>query len=122
MLSQTRNAKWFDDRPRRTKRCWQCGGCGTVEVTYALMPSDGLYDPMEDAPSDAIRATVVGSSDIFTACQEASDISRKAEAPVSFTFIDRTVTVRQADDPNVVARRWWMEEYGETPEQTRARR
>jgi hypothetical protein len=86
------------------------------------MPADGLDDYAVDAPSDAIRAFVVGSNDIFTACREASDISRKAGAPVAFRFIDRTVTVRPPDDPTAVARRWWMEEYGETPEQTRARR
>jgi hypothetical protein len=124
MRSESSDAKWFDDRPRRTKLCGQCGGCGTVEVSYALMPADGVVAALyaADAPTNSIRACVAGSNDIFTACKEAADIAGRSSAPVAFEFLDHTVVVRSGDDPTTVARQWWMKQYGETPEQTRARR
>jgi hypothetical protein len=112
------DAKWFHDRPRRTKRCERCGGCGTLEIGFALVPADHVTD----APEDAIRAFVVGAYDIFTACREAADIARKASRLVAFEFNGRCVVVRPNDDPTTVARQWWLTQYNETPEQSLARR
>jgi hypothetical protein len=112
------NAKWFDDRPRRTETCGRCGGCGTVELEYALAPTNRWIE----APDDAIRAFVVGSFDIFTACKEAADIAAVAHQPVAFQFNNQTVVVRPGDSPDAIARQWWQVEYNETPEQTMARR
>lgn len=44
------------------------------------------------------------------------------DLPVAFDFNGKTVVVRQTDDPVEVARSWWRAAYGETPEETAARR
>lgn len=110
--------EWFDQRPRITETCPRCRGCGTIERAYALAPTDRV----RDAPPDAIPAVVVGSFDIFTACNEAAAIATAAGIMVAFEFLDHTVVVRRGDDPETVARAWWHTQYGETPEQSRARR
>ena len=112
------DSPWFDHRPRLTERCGHCGGRGTVEVGYALLATEHV----PDAPPNAILAMVAGTYDITTACKEASDIARKSGRPVAFEFLTQTVVVAPGDDADRVMRKWWQREYGETPEQTRAKR
>jgi hypothetical protein len=119
MRSRSPDAKWFDERPHRTERCSRCGGCGTMDVAYALVPADAK---VVGAPKGAICAFVVGSFDIFTACEEAADIARKSGSPVAFEFNGSCVVVRPKDDPGAIARRWYVKTYGETPEQAWERR
>lgn len=114
------DAPWFKDRPRRTERCARCDGHGNVALPYALIDANGLVVP--NAPEDAILAFVCGSWDITTACREASEIAKRAKRTVAFEFNGQTVALRPFDDPDTVMRRWWREAYGETPEQTFARR
>ncbi len=109
---------WFHERPRRTERCNRCHGTGHVDLGYAL----AAIDVVVGAPTDAIRAVVVGAYDIFTACREAADIARKSGQPVAFEFNGPCVVVRPDDDPVAVARQWWETVYHETPEQSAARR
>lgn len=113
------DSEWFDQRPLITERCPRCKGCGEITRSYALAAET---DDVRDAPADAIRAVVIGSFDIFTACREAAAIVQGSARPVAFAFLDHTVVVRLGDDPNLVARDWWQKQYGETPEETRARR
>jgi len=112
------DVKLFDERPTRTRTCPQCHGHGNVIEGYALAQGE----PIESAPKAAVYASVAGSFDIFTACKEAREIAKRADRPVAFDFNDQVVVVHASDDPNQVARAWWLKAYGETPEQTRARR
>lgn len=109
---------WFSDRPRRVKTCNRCGGCGTIDVPYTLAPTDRVID----APNNAIRAFVVGSGDIFTACAEGVDIAKRSGDPVAFEFNGQTVVVTAKDDPERIARAWWFKAYNETPEESWAKR
>jgi hypothetical protein len=97
---------WFEDRPRRTHPCPRCRGCGTIVEAYALAYWD---DPLDGAPADALRAVVVGSFDISTSCR-------------AFEFNGQIVVVCGNDDPDQVARTWWLRQYGETPEASFSRR
>lgn len=113
----------FDRRPKRVRKCPRCHGCGTIVDSYALMPS-----PRTDAfklagtPLDTLCAFVVGSFDIFEATREAVDLAKRSRRPVAFEFNEQIVLVRASDDPDAIARLWWKNAYGETPEQTFARR
>jgi hypothetical protein len=109
----------FDSRPKRVQTCWHCHGSGSVVDSYALVHHDAF---IEGAPPNAILALVMGSFDIHTACREAAAIAHQARRPVAFEFSGKTVVVNVADDGDAVARRWWLNEYGETPEASRARR
>lgn len=112
------DAFWLDRRPRITETCPRCRGCGTIQRSYALAPTEEV----RDAPEDAIRTVVVGSFDIWTACKEAAAIVAAAGKPVVFEFLDHTVVVKRGDDPIAVGRAWWHKQYNETPEQTATRR
>jgi hypothetical protein len=117
-MSNKDDAKWFSNRPRAIKTCEACGGHGATLQAFALASADYVVD----APSEAIRAMIVGSSDVFQACREAADIANKSGEPVAFRCQEHTIVVRPGDDPVVVGRQWWLQEHGETPEQTIARR
>jgi len=108
----------FTDRPEKTHPCHSCSGTGMVSKRYWLAPTNAV----EGAPEGAILAVVMGSASIFEAMGEASDIARRAQRPVAFDFIDKVVVVRPDQDPNFLGRSWWIARYGETPEQTAARR
>lgn len=116
-----KDAKWFDSRPRKIGRCAACHGSGTVESGYALVLAPPECADFA-APPFAIRAFVTGASDIFAACNEAAQIAGLAKRPVAFEFNGQVVALRPGDDAITTARRWWNKQYGETPEQTRARR
>lgn len=111
--------RWFTARPYREETCPRCRGDGQIDIPYALHHEE---DPIEGAPEKAIRAVVLGSFDIFTACHEAVAVAKEAKRPVAFKFNDLVVVVRADDDPNKVARRWWFDTYKETPEETWRRR
>jgi len=110
---------WFEDRPKRTHPCPRCRGCGTIVEAYALAYWD---EPLDGAPADALRAFVVGSFDISTSCREAADLARISGRPVAFEFNGQIVVVCGNDDPDQVARTWWLRHYGETPEASFSRR
>ena len=116
MSNSEDNASWFASRPVRTETCSRCNGHGTIGKGYALAPREGV------GTASMIMATVVGSADIFTACAEASEIAKRANRSVHFDFNGRTVIVRPKDNPVTIARSWWQKAYGETPEQSQARR
>jgi len=112
----------FDSRPTKIESCPRCRGYGSIRVGYALHPLTDELPPIAGAPKDAIRAFVAGSFDVFHAAREAADLARLANRPVAFNCIDHAVVVRPDDDPDQVARAWWQLQYGETPEDTWARR
>jgi hypothetical protein len=106
-------------RPVRSRDCPTCGGHGRVDDSYSLVSIEG---PLPGAPGGAISTCVVGSSSIFKAAREAREIAESHDRPVAFDFIGDLVVVLRSDDPEQVARAWWIGHYGETPEQTAARR
>lgn len=108
----------FDNRPRRARVCPHCSGCGTVEDAYALLPCEHF----EGAPNDALCATVVGAFDIFTACREAVQLAKRSQRHVAFDFNGQVVLVGSNDDPDRIARAWWLRVYNETPEESAAKR
>jgi len=73
-------------------------------------------------PSTAIRAIVLGCRTIFESTREGVDVATAEGRPVVFDFNDRMVTCPPNGDANAIARSWWKDAYGETPEQTMARR
>jgi hypothetical protein len=109
----------FDSRPDRTEMCPRCRGQGSVSMGYALHPS---RDPIDGAPQGAIHAFVAGSFDVFYAAREAAKLAAHASRPVAFQCLDYVVVINPGDDPDQVARAWWLQQYGETPEATWARR
>ena len=114
----------FDSRPARTAVCPRCRGCGSVSagVEYALHPWNDQLPPINGVPEDGVRAFIGGSFDVFYAAREAAELARRAVRPVAFQCIDHAIVVRPSDDPDQVARAWWLLQYGETPEATRSRR
>lgn len=116
------DTEWFDSRPTRTAVCPKCRGCGNVREEYALHPWNDQLSTIDGAPEGAILAFVGGSFDVFYAAREAGELARRANRPVAFQCIDHSVVVHPIDDPNQVARAWWILQYGETPEATWARR
>jgi hypothetical protein len=74
------------------------------------------------APPDSVTAIVLGSSSIFEATREASEIANRARRIVAFYFMDRLVVAMPYDDHVQVAERWWLEFYGETYEESVAKR
>ena len=116
------DAELFDSRPARTEVCPRCRGCGDIRIEYALHPWDALLGPIDGAPEGAVCAFVGGSFDVFYAAREAAELAQRASRPVAFKCIDHTVVVHPKDNPDLVARAWWMLQYGETPEITWARR
>ena len=102
---------WFTDRPTRTECCGRCRGTGTVTRAYALAPADRVVG----APCDAIRAFVIGSFDIATACEEASDIAKRSGEQVAFQFNGQCVVVGPGDSVSAVISRWWRRAYGMEP-------
>jgi hypothetical protein len=109
----------FDSRPARTATCPRCQGHGNVSIGYALHPSS---DPIVGAPKNAIHAFVAGSFDVFYASKEAAALATSTRRSVAFQCIDYVVILNPGDDPDQVARAWWLQQYGETPEATWARR
>jgi hypothetical protein len=121
-MAKMTDAELFDSRLAKTEVCPRCRGCGSVDVGYALHPWDDQLEPIDGAPEGAVRAFIGGSFDVFYAAREAAELARRSGRPVAFQCIDRAVVVRPEDDPDQVARAWWLLQYGETPEATRSRR
>lgn len=113
------DAHWFTSRKRARIECSRCYGTGRITVGFAIAPADV---PARGAPPDAIHACVVGCSTIFEACREAAAIARRSDRPVAFEFNEHCVVVLGCDDPDTIARMWWIKAYGETPEQSARRR
>jgi hypothetical protein len=112
----------FNSRPAKIKMCPRCRGYGNVDIGYALHPWDDRLSPINGAPEGAVRAFIGGSFDVFYAAKEAAELARQADRPVAFNCLDHAVVVHPGDDPDQVARTWWLIQYGETPEATWARR
>lgn len=112
----------FDSRPARAETCPRCMGCGSIDAGYALHPWNEELTRIDGAPDGAVLAFVGGSFDVFSAAREAKELVRRSGRPVAFQFLDHAVVVRPDDDPHQVARAWWLLQYGETPEDTAARR
>ncbi len=110
--------KFFNERPRRTQKCPRCNGCGTVIDGYTL----AFTERFDGAPSGALCAAVVGASGIFETCREAVLLANRAGRHIAFDFNERVVVVQPGDDGDRIAREWWQETYGETPEESAARR
>jgi hypothetical protein len=102
------NIELFDSRPARTAVCPRCQGCGNVGVRCALHPWNNF-------PQSRTHP-------VFYAAREAAELAQRADRPVAFQCIDHTVVVRPKDEPDRVARAWWLLQYGETPEATWSRR
>jgi len=91
---------------------------GWHQQSYCLAHSDVLP---KDAPPNAIMAVVVGSREIFETTREARKLADLAGRPVAFDFSGLTVVVGPGDDPDAVARSWWQQLHGCTPEQSAER-
>lgn len=117
---KTYQASLFSSRPVREHACSACRGSGSVTEPYALAWCEF---PFRWTPDGAIPAIVVGSSSIFEATREAAEIAGRAGQTVAFEFIGgRIVSVSPGQDPDMVARTWWISEYGKTPEESMADR
>lgn len=112
-------AALFSRRPRTVKPCSRCEGKGEETVGYAL-----AHLPTRDPrlPDYAVQALVVGAATIFEATREARAIADQCRRPVAFMFLQHPVQVGIESDTVQIARDWWRRQYGETPEQTQARR
>ena len=95
-----------------------CHGHGQVPVPRWLAP----YSEVPGAPEDAVTALVVGTASIFEATREANEIAARGGCPVAFDFNGKLVVVRPGDDPELVARAWWIDFYERTPEESAALR
>lgn len=107
----------FSSRPPRRVVCASCGGCGGQDEPYALRYNSG--DNLNKERSEGmVTAAAVGSSSVWECTKEAAEVAGRARRPVAFRFNGRVVVVNVGDDPDRVARQWWQDVYGETPEQT----
>ncbi len=118
-LDEGSDRRLFVDRAPQVCACARCSGSGYLVRPYWLVPAPV---PPHGAPPDSIWATTRGTAHIREATLEASELARRANRPVAFDFNDLLVVVRPHDDPEEVWRSWWLAKYGETPEQTAARR
>jgi hypothetical protein len=110
----------FSGRPSRSHVCHMCRGRGRVPDPYCLAPVPASLVP--GAPPGAVTALVRGASSIFESTAEAAELARRSSRPVAFDFTGHLVVVLPGDDPVQVARAWWLSCYGETPEESAARR
>jgi len=111
------HAELFEVSPKTTV-CARCRGTGHVrERSQELEP-----DLTRQSTDQILYARPLVSSYIFDATRHASDIARRSGLEVRFEFMDRTVSVGPTSDPDLVARDWWISEYGKTPEESRAER
>ncbi len=118
-LDEGSDRRLFVDSAAPVCACARCSGSGYLVRPYWLVPAPV---PPHGAPPDSIWATTRGTAHIREATLEASELARRANRPVAFDFNDLLVVVRPHDDPEEVWRSWWLAKYGETPEQTAARR
>lgn len=123
-MSDADDALLFSSRPERIQKCARCGGHGEYVDQYALAHNTDAYADRLATHRRAglVIARVRGASDIFESCNEAAEIAERAGRGVAFWFNGRAVVVKPGDSGDAVARAWWMDVHGETPEQTRARR
>lgn len=114
----------FSSRPERIEKCLRCGGLGEYVDHYALYHNDNSHaDRMAvHRRAGLVIASVRGASNIFESCNEAAEIAGRAGRGVAFWFSGRAVVVNPGDNGDAVARAWWMDVHGETPEETYARR
>lgn len=115
----------FYSRPARTQPCpgcqpcSRCDGSGIDQIRYSLIYSD---KPVKDAPAGSIPAHARAGSDIYECVGEASIFSKQVGTPIAFEFNELIVVVKPTDDPELIARDWWVRRYKETPEQSWAKR
>ena len=112
------DVKKLFDRPLQLRECSSCHGLGHVPVPRWLVP----HSEVPGAPEGAVTAAVVGSASIFEAIREAREIAARGKFPVAFNFNGKCVVVRPDDDPEQVARAWWIAFHGRTPEESDAQR
>lgn len=113
----------FDARPPLPGApCAACRGRGRVPAGSYWLAPDREFPSDNSEAIPTITAIPVGSCSIFEATNEAAEIAQRGEVIVVFGFNGRLVVVRPDSDPRLVARRWWTEEYGKTPEQSAAER
>jgi hypothetical protein len=62
------------------------------------------------------------SAILLYAARESAELAARASRPVAFQCLDYVVVINPGDDPDQGARAWWLQQYGETPEATWARR
>jgi hypothetical protein len=77
---------------------------------------------VKDAPAGSIPAHARAGSDIYECVGEASIFSKQVGTPIAFEFNELIVVVKPTDDPELIARDWWVRRYKETPEQSWAKR
>jgi hypothetical protein len=65
---------------------------------------------------------VLGTATIFETCAAACLIATSKQSAVCFSFNDVAVEVQPGDDPTTIAKAWWWKAYGETEEESYARR
>jgi len=116
--------------------CHECGGKGVVhkrEHFSLWTPSEYMaamghefvpekLDAKHDVPANAVVCVAHAGASIFEACKEGITLARTFGAPVVFEF-NGTIAICYADSaPEDVSERWWKKAYGETYEQSAARR
>ncbi len=109
-----------------TEPCGQCHGTGVVHKRqfFALWTPDEYehVEPLHDAPPDAYVCTTAPGASIGEAVREGIEIAQTINRPVAFEF-NGTMAIVQADsDLDTVYRDWWKRAYGETYEESLAKR
>jgi hypothetical protein len=112
-----------------TEPCRECGGSGHVQKReyFALWTPDEYegtetLDPKHDVPQNAYVCTAVPGSTINEACREAIGLVKLVNRPVAFEFNGAVAVCHQDSDPDRIVRAWWLKAYGETYEQSMAKR
>lgn len=99
---------------KRERACPHCGGTGSVMVEHPggllRWRAGNEYDVIGGAPS------------IFEVCNAASLLAQGRGSPVCFDFNGTPVEVHPDDNPVTVANAWWVKTFGETQEESYARR
>jgi hypothetical protein len=114
-----------------TETCQECHGTGRVTKRehFALWtpeeyPTDIPISPSAKgyASSEAYVCVAVPGASIFEACKEGVAIAKVVGRPVAFECNGAIAVCLQHSDPNSVALEWWKLAYGETYEQSAAKR
>jgi hypothetical protein len=117
-------------KPRQiVSECWTChrGGWKRHEP-YALRTEEeqfemwGKIEQLPSAPEGAEICDVTISSSITEAIKEGKELANLLNKPVAFDFNRQLVVVYKDSNVDQLYRKWWFDMYGETPEESYAKR
>ncbi len=73
---------------------------------------------IKNAPSGAENCYVSMGSSIYKAIKEGKELAKLMNKQIVFEFNDQTVIVNKDSDVDIIYRNWWINSYGETPEES----